>query len=530
MLTGVSFAWSSADTAIAVVDANGTVTGKRTGTVAITAWAGTQNGSASVTVLPGVAHLLSRVSGDGQAGQQDMMLAQPLVVRVTDAAGNPISGVAVQFVVTAGGGSTDPVNAATDAAGLARTRWTPGSVSSAQTLDVSSSSLSGSPVRFSASVILTESVASIAVAPATHTFTAFNETRQFSAIVRDHAGNVLPSAVVTWSTQNVAVATIATDGLLKALGSGSTDVIARIGTVSGWARVTVLQTIARIDVSPAVDTLRAIGATRPFNATARDRNDFVIVGQPMTWTSSRTTVASIDPNGLALAVASGSTTIAATSEGVTGTAALVVKPASISIASVTVTPQTVSVAALETTTLTATARDAQGRVLTGVDFVWTTANAEIATVDANGLVSGKRAGTVVITAIAGDRSGTAIVTVVTPVVAYVITAVSGNGQVSSAGQPLAKPLVVRVTDRFNNPASGITVQFTVTAGGGRAEPVSAITNAAGVAQTKWTLGSAGTQTLEATAAGPTGPQLVFTATVSSSPAAASTPIGSNKPN
>ncbi|HYC50639.1 MAG TPA: hypothetical protein VEB19_05950, partial [Gemmatimonadaceae bacterium] len=57
------------------------------------------------TVNVGAGALLTVVSGDGQGGLANDLLAQPLVARVTDAGGNPVAGVDVTFAVDSGGGA-----------------------------------------------------------------------------------------------------------------------------------------------------------------------------------------------------------------------------------------------------------------------------------------------------------------------------------------------------------------------------------------------------------------------------------------
>ena len=73
-------------------------------------------GSASDLVL---------VSGDNQTGDPGAQLADPLVVRLTDGDGNPISGSAVSWIVGSGGGSINP-GGNTDADGLASAMLTLG--------------------------------------------------------------------------------------------------------------------------------------------------------------------------------------------------------------------------------------------------------------------------------------------------------------------------------------------------------------------------------------------------------------------
>ena len=69
-----------------------------------------------------------------------------------------------------------------------------------------------------------------------------------------------------------------------------------------------------------------------------------------------------------------------------------------------------------------------------------------------------------------------------------IVSISGNHQNGNPGARLANPLVVEVTDANNDPVSGVTVTFSVTAGGGSVSPRSATTNTSGRAQTFLTLG------------------------------------------
>jgi len=66
------------------------------------------------------------VSGQDQRAVVGQELPAPLVARVLDAADRPISGRAVKFVVTSGGGALSPQDVLTDDDGAATTRWTLG--------------------------------------------------------------------------------------------------------------------------------------------------------------------------------------------------------------------------------------------------------------------------------------------------------------------------------------------------------------------------------------------------------------------
>src|SRR5262249_17433210 len=95
--------------------------------------------------------------------------------------------------------------------------------------------------------------------------------------------------------------------------------------------------------------------------------------------------------------------------------------------------------------------------------------------------------------------------------------VSGSGQTGPAGQALANPFVVKVTDASGNPVVGVTVTFAVTAGGGALSSGSATTNSSGTASATLTLGpSAGTNTVTASLGSLSGSTITFSATSSAS--------------
>jgi len=79
------------------------------------------------------------VSGNGQSGNVSAQLGQPMVVKVVDASGIPVSGTTVTWTIAAGnaGGSASPNSSVTDGSGQASTIWTLGSKLFQQTLTAS---------------------------------------------------------------------------------------------------------------------------------------------------------------------------------------------------------------------------------------------------------------------------------------------------------------------------------------------------------------------------------------------------------
>jgi adhesin/invasin len=81
---------------------------------------------------------------------------------------------------------------------------------------------------------------------------------------------------------------------------------------------------------------------------------------------------------------------------------------------------------------------------------------------------------------------------------------SGDGQMGTPGRELAQPIEVLVTDAEDRPVADVEVRFTAQQGGA-VSPVAVRTDYQGQASVRWTLGSGpGTQTLQASASGPTG--------------------------
>jgi hypothetical protein len=111
-----------------------------------------------VTVGPAQPDRLEMGSGDGQTGAPGRELPLPVEVVVSDSAGRPVPDVVVTFGVDEGGGSLSSPSARSDIEGHARVSWTLGSEAGAQSLQVSASRttgtpLTGSPLTFTAQAV-----------------------------------------------------------------------------------------------------------------------------------------------------------------------------------------------------------------------------------------------------------------------------------------------------------------------------------------------------------------------------------------
>ena len=79
-----------------------------------------------------------------------------------------------------------------------------------------------------------------------------------------------------------------------------------------------------------------------------------------------------------------------------------------------------------------------------------------------------------------------------------LTAISGDEQTGAPGQPLDQPLMVRVSHLQGESTERLAVEWAVRSGSGRVEPRYSFTDADGVAEATWILGSGnGRQRVEA---------------------------------
>ncbi|MBV6522110.1 MAG: hypothetical protein MNPFHGCM_02256 [Gemmatimonadaceae bacterium] len=152
-----------------------------------------------------------------------------------------------------------------------------------------------------------------------------------------------------------------------------------------------------------------VGLTTFASAQYFDAKGTALSGRAVTYSSSATSVATIDNNGTISGVAPGTTAITATVEGVTGTAQLTVLQAS--VATVIIEQRLPVVKEGETITLSAVTLDRIGQALTGRTLTWSSADLARATVSNEGLVSGVSAGSTHIRVSSEGKSDSVLVRV-----------------------------------------------------------------------------------------------------------------------
>lgn len=211
------------------------------------------------------------------------------------------------------------------------------------------------------------------------------------------------------------------------------------------------RTVARIVVTPATPNVIA-GQTLTLTAQPQNAAGDAITGQTIAWSTSDQAVATV-ANGLVTGAKAGTATISASIGSVSGSTTVTVLP---QVAQVVVTPNPADVFVGQTVKLSAALSDAAGAPITGRPVTWSSSSDAAAAVSADGTVTGKVVGQVVITASAEGRSGSATVNV-RPVPVASVT-VSPDPLTISFGN--GGTLTATTKDAAGNTLTGRTVAWT----------------------------------------------------------------------
>ncbi len=489
MISGKTFTWTSSSTSVATIDSSGLATGVDAGSTTITATVDGVSGTATLTVTE-PPPVVARVTLSPSSVSIEEGGTQQFSATAFDSDNTMISGKT--FTWTSSSASVATINssglATGEDAGSTTIRATVDGVSGTATLTVTE------PPPVVARVTLSPSSVSIEE----------GGTQQFSATAFDSDNTMISGKTFAWSSSRTSVATINASGLATGVDAGSTTIRATVDGVSGTATLTVTESppvVDRVTVSPSSVSIKE-GGTQQFSATAFDSDNTMISGKTFVWSSSRTSVATINSSGLATGVDAGSTTITATVGGVSGTATLTVTEPPPVVARVAVSPSSVSIEEGGTQRFSATAYDSDNTKISGKTFTWTSSSASVATINSSGLATGVDAGSTTIRATVDGVSGTATLTVTeSPPVVDRVTVSPSSVSIEEGG---TQRFSATAYDSDNTKISGKT--FTWTSSSASVATINSSGLATGV--------DAGSTTIRATVDGKSG---TATLTVTESP-------------
>jgi uncharacterized protein YjdB len=389
-LPGRQVTWSSSSTAIASVSSTGLITAIAAGGSVVTAASEGRTAVVAVTVstVP-IVTIAVIPATDSVVVTQTLQLTAV----AKDAQGGTLTGRTMAWI------TSDAARATVSSTGLV-TGVSPGAV----TITASAEGKTGT-----ASIKIKEKpVAAVIVSPA-QVGIETGQTRQLTAQVTDDQGNALTGRQITYASDNSAIATVSSAGLVTGVAVGSAKITATSEGKSGTADITVTPVaVANVQISPPTADL-IIGQSTTLAAVPMDAKGNVLSGRSAAWTSGGPSVATVSQTGVVTAVGVGSAVIFATVEGKTGSANVSVRR--LAVTSVAVAPPSSNIGIGASVQLAATVRSG-ATVLTDRVVGWTSSNDAVATVVAGtGLVTGRKAGAVTITATSEGVSGTAFVAV-----------------------------------------------------------------------------------------------------------------------
>ncbi|AGC45330.1 hypothetical protein MYSTI_04029 [Myxococcus stipitatus DSM 14675] len=297
----------------ALADGNARVTAHKVGTATITVSTAGLVGQANIEIIPArlLALRVTPASAAVQVGATQQFSVQ----------GSYGDGTTADVTNTVMWSTSDTAQARVSGTGLATGVAAGGTVTVTATL---------AGVRGTAQLSITAPprvLTGVEVTPATASVVT-GATRQFTAHARySDASSEDVTSTATWRTGDAVLATVSGTGLATGVAAGGpVTLTATYSGFSGTAQLTVTvppPVLKSIQVTPATASV-AIGATRQFTAKGTyDNGSVADVTNTATWSTSESTVATVNATGLGTGVATGGpATLTATLAGVSGTAQL----------------------------------------------------------------------------------------------------------------------------------------------------------------------------------------------------------------
>ena len=236
--------------------------------------------SVNETATPAPPAAIAIVSGNGQSGITGLVLAQPLIVRVTDQFGTAVSGATVTWTRVTGAGILGAASTQSDVNGLASTTYTLGGTAGTESVQASLAGVNGS-----AGSVLFTMTATIQVPVAIAIISGGNQTGAPGAVlptplvasVTDAAGNGVPNVSVTWTVSPNGATFAPVTATTNASGQVSTT--ATLGTIAGPLNVS-----ATAGALTASTTLTVTGGSAFRFVVLSDPPSSLRVGSPISFT------------------------------------------------------------------------------------------------------------------------------------------------------------------------------------------------------------------------------------------------------
>ncbi len=394
VIENVPLTWTSDDPSVSTVDGQGVITAQMIGETRVTV--NYSDISASVTVTVAVEQRAVRIA----VMPESVLLTaigESIVVTVSvlDANDSEIENVSLTWT------SDDPNVATVDGQGVITAQ-----MNGETRVNVTDGNLSAS---VTVTVAVVQPAGRIVVSPTSVDLTSIGQTIELTASVLDAEDMEITEAVLAWTSEDPAVATVDGQGVVTAQMNGETRVTVSWEALSANVSVVVDQEAFQIVVAQQFVHLPSIGDMTELAATVLDANDVVIPDAELTWSSEDPAVASVDDQGVVTAHMEGVTSITVTSGALsTSVRITVVQQTNL----IVVSPESVDMTAIgETIQLIAMLFDMENREIPGAELTWTSADTTVSTVSNQGVVTAHMNGQTLVTVSWEDVSASVTVTV-----------------------------------------------------------------------------------------------------------------------
>ena len=422
---GEAVVWTSSDSTLATIAADGTVSGHEAGLVTLTAQIGSATAQAKVVVEA----------------------ASVATITITPAVNSIVAGATVDLQATARSStgtilpnihftwtSSDTAIATVNGLGVVRGR--------ARGFSIISASAQGK--RGSVSVNVGPAPVARVIATLPDSSLLEGQVTQATATAYDANNRPITGATVAWQSSNPAIATVTSTGRVTALVAGSVSIVALSGGQTGSIPTSVASRApSSVSITPATPSVM-INGTAQLTGKVLDQNGQPITGPVIAWSVSNSSIAGISQTGLLTGKVQGVVNVTAAS-GTLATTVLATVGV-VPVATVTISPGTASVTEGDSAAFVATTLDAQGVTLAGRVVTWTSSNPAAATIDAAGVASSIAAGSTTVTATAEGKSASVTLSVLPanalPIASITVTL---NSTTLNAGQQTAAVAVTRNT-------------------------------------------------------------------------------------
>ena len=189
---------------------------------------------------------------------------------------------------------------------------------------------------------------------------------------------------VTWASDKTTIATVTSSGLVNAVNAGSANISATVGSITASTAFTVsAATLQSISISPANSSVtKGLTQTLVATGTYSDGTSQALTTS-VTWSSDKTTVATVTSSGLVTAVSAGSASIFAKVGSIATSTAFTVTARTLQSISITPTNPTLAAGLTKKLIATVTFSDGTSAMVDGVK--WSSSNAA-AIIDSSGTV------------------------------------------------------------------------------------------------------------------------------------------------